>query len=98
MSDSIFKDSDNMVTDSASEQPEEPATPSAEILPTRLIPWIPVLAFAQILCIFTIFFSVFSLTGCATLESNSQFYRSLPDPCAGKARSGQDPLCGSPAL
>jgi hypothetical protein len=88
----------DIVTGSASEQPEEADTPSAEVLPTRYIPWIPVLAFVQILCIFTIFFSVFSLTSCATLESNSKFYRSLPDPCAGKARSGQDPLCGSPAL
>ena len=63
MSDSIVTHSDNIVTDSASEQPEEPASPSAEILPTRFIPWIPVLAFAQILCIFANFFSVFSLTG-----------------------------------
>ena len=98
MSESIVKDSDNIVTDSASEPQEELDTPSAEVLPTRYIQWIPVLAFAQILCIFTIFFSVFSLTGCAALESNAQFYQSLPDPCAGKSRSGQDPLCGSPAL
>ena len=63
MSESIVTESDNVVTDSASELPEEPASPSAEILPTRFIPWIPMLAFVQVLCIFTIFFSVFSLTG-----------------------------------
>jgi hypothetical protein len=36
-------------------------------------------------------------TSCATLEANSAWYRSLPDPCAGKPRWGQDPLCGAPA-
>jgi len=34
--------------------------------------------------------------GCAALQANSDFYRTLPDPCAGKPRSGQDPLCGAP--
>jgi len=56
------------------------------------------LAFVQILCVLGISCSVFSLTGCASLEANSQFYRTLPDPCAGRSRVGQDPLCGAPAL
>jgi len=55
--------SDIMVTEQASEQAEEVDVPSSEVLPARYIPWIPVLAFAQIFCIFTIFFSVFSLAG-----------------------------------
>ena len=77
---------------------EEVEVPSAEVLPVRYIPFIPVLAFVQILCVFTIFFSVFTLSGCASLEENSRFYRALPDPCVGKSRVGQDPLCGAPAL
>ena len=90
--------SDNSVTSPMSEQAEEFETPSEEVLAVRDIPWIPLLAFAQILCIFAIFFGVFSLTGCDALEANSKFYRTLPDACAGKPRQGQDPLCGSPAL
>ena len=39
-----------------------------------------------------------SVVGCATLDANSEFYRKLPDPCAGKSVSRQDPLCGSPPL
>ncbi|HJY77661.1 MAG TPA: hypothetical protein VKE95_13570 [Burkholderiales bacterium] len=45
-----------------SEQAEEFETPSEQVLATRHIPWVPLLAFAQIVSIFTIFFSVFSLT------------------------------------
>jgi hypothetical protein len=37
-----------------------------------------------------------SASGCASLDANSQWYRTLPDLCAGKSRWGQDPLCGSP--
>jgi len=44
------------------QQVEEDDVPSSEVLPTRYIPWIPVLAFAQIVCIYTIFYSVFSLS------------------------------------
>jgi len=39
-----------------------------------------------------------SAAGCATLDANSEYYRKLPDPCAGKPVSRQDPLCGSPPL
>jgi hypothetical protein len=39
-----------------------------------------------------------SAVGCATLDANSEAYRKLPDPCAGKSVSRQDPLCGSPPL
>ena len=44
------------------QQVEEDDVPSSEVLPTRYIPWIPVLAFAQIVCIYAIFYSVFSLS------------------------------------
>jgi hypothetical protein len=44
-----------------SEQAEEFDAPSEDVLAVRLIPWIPVLAFVQVLCIFFIFFSVFTL-------------------------------------
>jgi hypothetical protein len=40
---------------------------------------------------------ILSAASCATLKANSARYRSLPDPCAGKVRWGQDPLCGAPA-
>jgi hypothetical protein len=59
--------SDTVVTQQASEQieeaqqAEEDDVPSSEVLPTRYIPWIPVLAFAQIVCIYTIFYSVLTL-------------------------------------
>jgi hypothetical protein len=89
---------ETIATPPMSEQAEEFDTLSEEVLAARYIPWIPVLAFAQILCIFAIFFGVFTLTGCDALEANSKFYRALPDACAGKSRQGQDPLCGSPAL
>ena len=61
--------SDIMVTEQATEHVEEVEhvdevdAPSSEILPSRYIPWIPVLAFVQIVCIFGIFFSVFTLSG-----------------------------------
>jgi len=50
--------SDNIVTDSAIEQSEEADIPSAEVLPTRYIPWIPMLAFAQVVSISVIFLFV----------------------------------------
>jgi hypothetical protein len=39
-----------------------------------------------------------SATGCASLEANSQWYRTQPDPCAGRPHWGQDPLCGNPPV
>jgi len=58
--------SDTLVTQQAqvenAQQVEEDDVPSSEVLPTRYIPWIPVLAFVQILCIYAIFFSVFTLS------------------------------------
>ena len=37
-----------------------------------------------------------SAGGCASLESNRQWYRTLPDPCAGRSVYGAHPLCGAP--
>ena len=60
--------SNTTVTEQTSKQPdeleqvEEVDVPSSEVLPVRYIPWIPVLAFAQVACIYAIFFSVFTLT------------------------------------
>ena len=50
--------SDNIVTDSATEQSEEADTPSAEVVPTRYIPWVPVLAFLLIGCMSIIYLSI----------------------------------------
>lgn len=59
--------SETIVTQQAqvenAQQVEEDDVPSSEVLPTRYIPWIPVLAFAQIVCIYTIFYSVLTLSG-----------------------------------
>ena len=44
-----------------SEPAEEFQAPSEQVLATRDIPWIPLLAAAQIVCIFAIFFGVFSV-------------------------------------